>query len=118
MGRERTYEAVVQGWWKATQVQPDVERADGRNLHFQPQFLKSLKDVVSFCLEMFLEGELNTQFDSEKRRTTLEYNDIEISYPLLGDMLGVQQRDSGELEPTNLVSIGRDSRRWFILAYG
>ena len=26
-------------------------------------------------------------------------------YPLLGDMLGLQQRDCSELEPTNLVSI-------------
>ena len=37
--------------------------------------------------------------------TTVEFNDIEISYPLLGDMIGVQQRDGSKLKPTDLVSI-------------
>jgi hypothetical protein len=65
------------------QVQPDVERADGRDLDFQPQLFKSLEDVISFRLEMFLEGD-----------------------PLLGGMLGVQQRESSELEPAkNLASL-------------
>jgi hypothetical protein len=32
----KTYETVVEGRDKVFQVQPDVERADWRNVHLQP----------------------------------------------------------------------------------
>ena len=32
----KTYETVVQGRGEVIQVQPDIERADWRKLHFQP----------------------------------------------------------------------------------
>ena len=49
-----TYETVVQGRWEVIQVQPDVERADWRNLHFQSHLFESLEDMISFRLEVFL----------------------------------------------------------------
>jgi len=68
-------ETVVQGWWEVIQVQPDVERAEGWDVHFQPQLLKSCEDVISLRLEVSLQGE-----------------------PLLGDMLGGQQREGSKLK--------------------
>ena len=55
-----TYEAIVQGWGKVVQVQPDVERGHGWNVYFQSQLLKSLENVISFRLEMLLQGQLQT----------------------------------------------------------
>jgi len=54
-----TYETVVQGWWKVIQVQPDIERADWWNVHFQPQLPKPLENVISFRLEVYLQGQLH-----------------------------------------------------------
>ena len=58
-GVEGTYETVVQGWGKVIQVQPDIERGDRWELHFQPQLLKPGKNVVSFRLEVFLQSQLH-----------------------------------------------------------
>ena len=56
---DETYEAVVQGRGEVLQVQPDVERADGWNVHFQPQLLESLENVISLRLKVLLEGRLH-----------------------------------------------------------
>ena len=55
-----TYEAVAQGLRKVIQVQPDIERANGRNLDFQPELLESAEDVISLRLEVPLKSQLRT----------------------------------------------------------
>lgn len=58
MTSELTYETVAVGCREGIQVQPDVERARRWDLHFQLHLLESPKDVISFGLEVSLEGEL------------------------------------------------------------
>lgn len=70
-----TYEAVVNRSWKFLEIEPDVERADGRDVALEAQLLEALKNVVALLLEVPLERKL-----------------------LLLNVLGIQQGDSGQLK--------------------
>jgi hypothetical protein len=107
-----THETVIQGRRKFFQVQPDVEGAVRWNVHFQSHLFESLEDVISFGLEVFLEGELE-KTDGRRVRRRRERD----GYPLLGGILRVQHRDGSKLEPsTNLASIIYTPRRGMVCA--
>lgn len=52
------HQAIIQRRWKFLDVEPYVESARGRNIDIEIKFAESLKDIVPFCLEMSLEGNL------------------------------------------------------------
>ncbi|KAL7283653.1 LOW QUALITY PROTEIN: hypothetical protein ACG7TL_003089 [Trametes sanguinea] len=68
-------QTVVERGGEMLEVEPDVERRDGRDLDLEPELLETLQHVVAFMLEVLLEGDL-----------------------LLHHALGVKEGDCGELE--------------------
>lgn len=69
-------QTVVERRGEVLEVEPDVERRDGRHGDVQADLVEPLQDVVALGLEVPLERDL-----------------------LCHDALGLEQRDRGELEP-------------------
>ena len=79
-------EAVVERRGQLLEVEPDVERRDGRDGDVQPELVEPLEDVVALRFEVLLERDL-----------------------LFVHALGLEEGDRGELEAVEaLVDLVRD----------
>lgn len=62
------HQSVVQGFGQLGEVEPDVERGDGRDLDLEAHPLQPVQDVVALHQEVLLEG-----------------------HALLGDVFGIEE---------------------------
>jgi hypothetical protein len=53
-----TRQAVIQWCWELLQVKPYIEGTCGRDVDVEMKLMESVKDVITFYLEVLLEGDL------------------------------------------------------------
>lgn len=53
-----TYHAVVDGSRKLSDIEPDVECGDGRNMNIEVKVMKTFENVITLGLEMRCESQL------------------------------------------------------------
>jgi hypothetical protein len=53
-----TRQAVIQWCWELLQVKPYIKGTCGRDVDVEMKLMESVKDVITFYLEVLLEGDL------------------------------------------------------------
>lgn len=62
--RRKSHQSVVQGCRQVGQIEPNVEGTGGRDVHIKLHIMQPLKNMVSFRLEVLLQGNLIHQDQS------------------------------------------------------
>lgn len=96
--RYGTYESTVERCWKLFEVEPDVERAVGREGDFQAHCFEPLQDVVPLGLEMLLKGNLMVN-EMSKTECYLCQGPANL---LLLNMPRIKQRDGCQLKAASM----------------
>lgn len=87
------YQSIVQRRSQLLKVQPDIEGTGRHDVDVQMELFESLQNVIAFCLEMLLQGNLYIGFSKVTDKRRMQGG----TYPLLKDTAWLQEVDGSKL---------------------